>query len=98
MKDYIKPPRQPIKPVIDLQFPDGHITRVWMINPGESIKLGEPRSMQFPHDPSLKTASLIYETIGTEGHSATEYDIRNPGTWEWIQQWMEKGLRAEKLM
>jgi hypothetical protein len=92
----MKKTKQVTKPV--LSFKNGPTTiQVWVLNPGQWCKLGEHRSFTFPHQPGDKTASLIYETISSWGHEAVEHDIGEEGTWNWIQEWMNKGFKAEGI-
>lgn len=70
---------------------------IWLLNPGDSCKLGVSKDMHFPRQPGDKTASLVHvridETWGTE---ATEHDIDDPKIWEWIQKWMAAGFDTLK--
>jgi hypothetical protein len=86
--------KQVTRPVLEIH--NGNSTfRLWVINPGQFAALGKARALQFPHNPSDKTASLIYETISPSGHSATELNLDDAETWAWIQKWMVQGMASQ---
>lgn len=91
-------PNQITTPVLEFKMRAGNTIRVWVLDPGQYCILGPTKSFEFPHNPSDGTSSLIYETIGPEGHNATEYHIESQSTWSWIHEWMSKGFKAEGLL
>lgn len=82
------PPKQVTKPVLAIKRPDGHEINLWIVDAHQYAILADHRSFHFY---AGESASLIYEEKG-HGHTATEYNIDNASTWEWIAKWMNKGL------
>lgn len=80
----------------DKQGQDPHVIQLWIGDAGEAIPVNpERRSFIFGMD--AKSGSLVYEEQH-HGHYATEYNVWNESTWQWIAKWMERGLLAEGYM
>ncbi len=83
------------KPVLEFKMKTGERRRVWALDAGEVASLADHRSFWFG---GSYTAGLIYEDLHTNGHSATESNLRDEKTWGWIQQWMEEGFKSKGLL
>lgn len=77
-----------------LEFIDGErITRLWVLDSGQHAILADRRDFFFH---AGATASLIYEQTGPDiGHRATELPLGNRDMWEWIQDFMQRGFKAQ---
>lgn len=86
------------KPVLEFHMKDGAVIRIWVLNPGESVKCTSAPCHYFLAN---KTASLIYDDNRAKsggGHTVTEYNLDEKTIWQWVAEWMEKGFRSENLM
>ena len=79
-------------PDISLTLTDG-VIEVYVVRTDQYIKLGEQKSLTFPHRWDDKTPSIVYvRRSAATGIQANELDIDDGGTWEWIQDMMQKGI------
>lgn len=85
------------KPVFELNVGPGHAIRLWALEAGEYAKLSGARCHEFY---AGKTASLIYEQFGSAVglHSATEYSLRDEGTWQWLQKFAEDKILLARAL
>lgn len=82
---------------ITLKSPDGKTTfRVIAYKSGEGVEVFKGATGRFGALAGDKTAGLVYVVEGNNaGISASDVNIDHDNTWDWIQEWMQKGMNAE---
>lgn len=83
---------------ITLKSPDGRTTfELHAYKAGETVRIFKGATGVFGREAGSKTAGVVYVTKGI-GIQAEDNDVDGHCLWEWIQQWMQKGMDAEKLL
>lgn len=82
------------KPEVEIHTGDKHNTtyQIYIVNPGERVKITNHKSMWFPYDPCDTTPSLVYVRLSSMGIEAEECDVNDASKWAWIQKLMQEGL------
>lgn len=83
------------EPKLRFKTKAGSTIELWVLDVGQFALLAEHHSFHFYAD---KSASLIYVTKDVNGFHATEEHIYNQNTWDWILNWMHKGLQSENVL
>lgn len=62
---------------------------------GETVTIFKGSTGVFGKDAGSKTAGIVYVTKDGNGIRAEDQDVDNPQLWDWIQEWMQKGMNTE---
>lgn len=81
---------------ITLKSPDSKTTfELHIYKSGESVEIFKGATGIFGKAAGDKTPGLVYVVKGTGHVSAQDQNIDREETWNWIQEWMQKGMDAE---
>ena len=80
-------------PLVHIKLSDSEWIKLWFIRPGQQLRLGDHKSMQFPHCCEDTTPSFVYERQSVSSHEAIEKDVFDRGIWDWIKRYMEAGTQ-----
>ncbi len=86
------------KPEMEIHTDDEYNTtyQIYILNPGERVKITNHKSMWFPYDPTDTTPSLVYVRSSSLGIEAEECDVNDASKWAWIQRLMQLGVNQHK--
>ncbi len=81
---------------IKLTAPDKTSTfELHIYKAGETATIFQGATGVFGKAAGSKTAGIVYVTKGGHGITAQDDHVDNGQVWDWIQQWMQKGMDSE---
>lgn len=84
------------KPVVQLVSPDGKTTfEIHAYRAGKSCKIFKGATGQFGASIGSKSAGIVYVSKN-QGVSAHDGHVDDMSLWGWVQEWMQKGMDAQK--
>lgn len=63
---------------------------------GQSCRIAKEATLEFGASIGSKSAGLVYVVKDGSGLRATDLHVDEASIWTWIQDWMQKGMDAEK--
>lgn len=81
---------------VTIKSPDGKSTfTIHAYKAGESVTVFKGSTGTFGKAAGSKTAGIVYVSGSSAGIHVEDNDVDNAQFWDWVAEWMNKGMAAE---